>query len=95
MHRCHVCRKILGELPFTCQWCGHIFCFDHFMPDNHQCSRPRQYDQNLHLKVCRNCGRELKGKLVPCHWCGRVLCDYCRSAENHICRNKFRWLTPP
>jgi len=94
MYRCHVCRKNLGELPFTCQWCGQIFCFDHFMPENHHCSRPHLYDRNLHLRVCRNCGRELKGELVPCHRCGKVLCDHCRLPENHLCRDKFTGSSP-
>ncbi|MCK9630058.1 MAG: hypothetical protein M0R30_00290 [Methanoregula sp.] len=88
MRWCHYCQKILKEVPFTCQRCGHIFCFDHFVPENHRCSRLHQYDHQPHLKICRNCRRDLKVGAVPCHRCGRLLCDHCRLPENHVCRDK-------
>jgi uncharacterized protein YkwD len=86
MRRCHYCGKILHELPYSCRRCGHIFCSDHHLPENHHCIGHHQHDHKPHRKYCGNCGRELTGLPYKCHRCGLSLCDYCRLPENHGCK---------
>jgi uncharacterized protein YkwD len=90
MRRCHDCGKILHELPYTCRRCGHIFCSDHHLPENHHCNGHHQHDHKPNCKYCGNCRRELTGLPYKCHRCGLSLCDYCRLPENHGCK-----VTPP
>ena len=90
MRRCHYCGKILHELPFNCRRCGHTFCSDHHLPENHHCSWHHHHDHQLHHRYCGNCGRELSGMPYKCHRCGVVFCDNCRLPENHGCK-----VTPP
>lgn len=45
MKRCKVCNKE-EALPFRCKFCGEIFCYDHRLPENHNCpglSRVRNF----------------------------------------------------
>ena len=85
MHRCHYCGKILHELPFKSRRCGHSFCSDHHLPENHQCSRHHHLDHRPHRRTCDNCGHELTGLPYKCHRCGKALCDHCQLPENHGC----------
>ena len=80
MLRCHFCGKILHEIPYRCQRCGNIFCSDHHLPENHNCSR------HPHPKYCANCGHKLSGMPHKCQRCGLVLCDHCRLPGNHGCK---------
>lgn len=90
MRRCHYCGKILHELSYTCRRCGHIFCSDHHLPENHQCSRHHHHDNEPNQKYCGNCKRKILGMPYKCHRCGVVFCDNCRLPENHGCI-----VTPP
>lgn len=36
MAKCQVCNKDVA-LPFTCRYCGGIFCAEHHLPENHNC----------------------------------------------------------
>ena len=92
MHRCHYCGKILHEIPFKCRRCGHTFCADHHLPENHHCHGHHHHDSGHHRKTCGNCGRELYGMPYNCHRCGQVLCDDCRLPENHNCSHQY---SPP
>ena len=89
MRRCHYCGKILHELPFTCRRCGHIFCSDHHLPENHNCHGHRYPSKKKpQHRYCGNCGRELTGMPYKCHRCGLILCADCRLPENHGCEVK-------
>jgi uncharacterized protein YkwD len=47
MHRCQQCGKILHEIPYECHRCGHSFCSNHHLPENHNCShKPYHYHKN-------------------------------------------------
>ena len=85
MRRCHNCGKILHELPYTCRWCGHIFCSDHHLPENHHCSRHPHHDHKPHYRLCENCSNVLTGLPFTCHRCGMFLCEECHLPENHRC----------
>jgi hypothetical protein len=37
MPKCEQCQKEV-ELPFKCNFCGHYFCLEHRLPENHNCS---------------------------------------------------------
>ena len=86
MRRCHYCGKILHELPFTCRRCGHIYCSDHHLPENHHCHGHRHYNEHKpRHRLCENCGRELTGLPFTCNRCGMFLCVNCHLPENHGC----------
>jgi len=85
MHRCHQCGKVLHELPYKCRRCGNIFCSDHHLPENHNCSRHHHHDYKPQQRFCGNCGREITGMPYHCHRCGRGFCDHCRRPEIHGC----------
>jgi hypothetical protein len=36
MPKCEQCQKEV-ELPFKCNFCGHYFCLEHRLPENHNC----------------------------------------------------------
>jgi calcineurin-like phosphoesterase family protein len=36
MGKCIYCGKYV-ELPYTCKFCGELFCGDHHLPENHEC----------------------------------------------------------
>jgi len=36
MQKCEYCGKEV-ELPFECNFCGHYFCIEHKLPENHNC----------------------------------------------------------
>jgi len=36
MPKCERCQKEV-ELPFKCNFCGHYFCLEHRLPENHNC----------------------------------------------------------
>jgi len=36
MPNCEHCGKEV-ELPFRCKFCGHYFCLEHRLPENHNC----------------------------------------------------------
>jgi len=36
--RCSFCGKNIGGLPHTCKYCGKIHCYNHLLPENHNCS---------------------------------------------------------
>jgi hypothetical protein len=36
MPKCEQCGKEV-ELPFECNFCGHYFCMEHRLPENHNC----------------------------------------------------------
>ncbi len=36
--RCEKC-GVEDPFPFTCSYCGHVFCGDHRLPENHECSK--------------------------------------------------------
>ncbi len=35
---CTYCGKNAGNLPYVCNYCGSLFCVDHRLPENHECS---------------------------------------------------------
>ncbi len=37
MANCAKCNKSITGLPYTCRYCGKIFCPDHQLPENHDC----------------------------------------------------------
>ena len=86
MHRCHYCGKTLYELPFKCHRCGHIFCRDHHLPENHNCSGHHRHEHTSQKRYCRNCGREIVGRPFICIYCGLIFCDFCGLPENHGCK---------
>lgn len=86
MRRCHHCGKILYEIPFKCHRCGHIFCRNHHLPENHNCSGLHSHGYTFTKKYCRNCGREITGHPTRCNQCGEVFCGFCGLPENHGCR---------
>ena len=43
MPYCEFCGEDAGYLPFTCSYCGGIFCGSHRLPENHQCSFDKEY----------------------------------------------------
>jgi hypothetical protein len=85
MRRCHYCGKILNELPYTCRRCGHTFCSDHHLPENHHCSGHHHHDHKPHYRLCENCSNVLTGLPFTCHRCGMFLCEQCHLPENHRC----------
>lgn len=95
MHRCHFCGKILQELPYKCRRCGHSFCSDHHLPENHQCSGHPHHTHTPHRRYCSNCGKDLCGLPFRCNRCGSILCDDCRLPENHGCKVTYVPPDPP
>jgi hypothetical protein len=85
MRQCHYCGKILHELPYTCRRCGHIFCSDHHLPENHQCAGHHHHEHKPHYRLCENCSHALTGLPFTCHRCGMFLCEQCHLPENHRC----------
>ena len=85
MHCCHHCGKILDELPFRCRRCGQIFCSDHHLPENHNCSPYHIHSHRPHYKHCWNCKSPLDLESYRCPHCGKVFCHNCRKAESHGC----------
>ena len=35
---CEFCGEEMGYLPFKCKYCGHVYCKDHRLPENHECT---------------------------------------------------------
>jgi len=40
---CEYCGKEIGFLPFRCKYCGGVFCKDHRLPENHECTFERKH----------------------------------------------------
>ncbi|TXT58299.1 MAG: AN1-like Zinc finger [Promethearchaeota archaeon] len=38
MVHCEFCGEEIGYLPFKCKYCGHIYCKEHRLPENHECT---------------------------------------------------------
>lgn len=44
---CKVCGKPVKPLPYTCSYCGEVFCVEHRLPEKHGCaglSRLRSFE---------------------------------------------------
>jgi len=89
MRRCHFCGKILHELPYKCRRCGHQFCSEHHLPENHHCFRNFTYRQEIKYQYCANCGRELPDPPFRCRKCGQKLCDDCQLPGDHLCTDEI------
>ncbi|TFF94624.1 MAG: hypothetical protein EU543_00775 [Promethearchaeota archaeon] len=40
---CEYCGKEIGFLPFQCKYCGGVFCKEHRLPENHECTFERKH----------------------------------------------------
>jgi len=38
MTKCFYCNKEIQRIPFRCKYCGKIYCHNHRLPENHDCS---------------------------------------------------------
>ncbi len=38
MPNCDYCQEEIGYLPFRCKYCGGIYCKNHRLPENHECT---------------------------------------------------------
>jgi predicted nucleic acid binding AN1-type Zn finger protein len=52
--------KQLDFLPFTCEYCKHVFCHEHWKPENHHCEKESTERKDFHTTICPVCG-----KIVP------------------------------
>jgi len=86
MIRCHFCGKILHEMPYRCQRCGNIFCSDHHLPENHNCSS--HHPTNL---KCDHCGKQCNLHSFHCSFCGGTYCGDHRLPFSHNCINEDAW----
>ncbi|TFG01394.1 MAG: hypothetical protein EU542_07015 [Promethearchaeota archaeon] len=43
MPYCEFCGEEIGFLPFKCKYCGGIFCKEHRLPENHECTFERKH----------------------------------------------------
>lgn len=43
---------LIDFLPIKCQHCSHAFCYDHFLPEAHQCDK---FDAHQHNRVAPPC----------------------------------------
>ncbi|MFO7797026.1 MAG: AN1-type zinc finger domain-containing protein [Promethearchaeati archaeon] len=43
MPYCEYCGEEIGFLPFKCKYCGGIFCKEHRLPENHECTFERKH----------------------------------------------------
>jgi hypothetical protein len=41
MVQCLFCNTTLEGFPFSCKFCGKVFCSDHRLPENHNCSKKK------------------------------------------------------
>lgn len=44
MSTCSFCRK-QELMPYTCKFCGELFCGDHRLPENHECSGLKRFKE--------------------------------------------------
>ncbi|ORY87171.1 hypothetical protein LY90DRAFT_498412 [Neocallimastix californiae] len=59
--QCHLkeCKQ-LDFLPFTCEYCKHVFCKEHWKPESHRCEKESTERKDFHTTICPLCG-----KIVP------------------------------
>jgi len=61
---CNFCEKELDSLlPFKCRYCGELFCNDHYLPENHRCSKlppPRSLIKHPHKPLIEPDVEEIK-----------------------------------
>jgi len=52
--KCDICGKE-EYLPYRCKYCGGVFCYEHRLPENHNCPGIRRVDEywNVPVKVKR------------------------------------------
>lgn len=53
------CHK-LDFLPFKCEFCGHLYCVEHFRPRDHACTSPGEKALNKLAAICPLCDSVLK-----------------------------------
>jgi len=51
MYCCDYCSKIRYEIPYICHRCGHEFCSEHHLPENHHCTCQPEVKNPLLLGV--------------------------------------------
>uniref|UniRef100_A0A8C4QHY0 Zinc finger, AN1-type domain 1 n=1 Tax=Eptatretus burgeri TaxID=7764 RepID=A0A8C4QHY0_EPTBU len=73
--------KQLDFLPFTCDYCGHVFCLAHRKKDDHGCA---ESEKNLHVSSA-----ELPKELYSCSvksCCQKVaICITCTHCQQQLC----------
>ena len=42
---CTYCRKTFKSMPFSCEFCGFLFCVNHYMPEDHECVGLSKYKE--------------------------------------------------
>jgi len=50
MAKCYFCGKEVA-LPYKCKFCGHYFCVEHHLPENHNCQALIAYKMQRHKKI--------------------------------------------
>ncbi len=50
MKTCQICGKE-ETLPFRCKFCNGIFCYEHRLPENHNCTGLSQVKEYLGEKI--------------------------------------------
>lgn len=76
-------------MPYRCQRCGNIFCSDHRLPENHNCSsHPQATPTNL---KCDHCGKQCNLHSFHCSYCGGTYCGDHRLPFSHNCINEDAW----
>ena len=61
--RCHVCKKKLGVMEYTCK-CGKVFCITHLQVEEHACTYDYRTEKKALLKQQLETG-PLSTKVTP------------------------------
>jgi len=86
--KCIICGKT-ELIPFKCNYCKNIYCGDHRLPENHNCSELSKNSSPLNLnwpkkEQCAIC-EKLELLLFECEYCKKKYCASHRLPEEHNC----------
>jgi len=45
VENCSYCGKEFSSIPFSCKFCGFVYCLDHHLPENHSCHGLEKYKE--------------------------------------------------